>query len=430
MTTLAPRFERRPVAANAVALLLAYAIPRGFVFASAVVAARVLGVDGFGGYGTAAALAVVASIIATLGMQPLLVREIARDPAAAPGWIAAAHRIKAFAVAAMVALLVVVTALSSLPPAVGAAAFMLAAAYAVGAFADNLSAYFQGMERMHVWTEASALLGFVTGVGGLLAVLATRSLLVFCVAPILGQIAALGWLLWRAPAGVRRPSPVPGSHTAVLLRALVPFAVAFIATTIFYRADVLILAHARPQSDVGIYTAARRFLDVGQAVALAGAGAAYPRLARSTARSGRRQVEGLGTVAMMAVPAAGLLFVLRAPLVRLLFGPAYGAAAPLLALLAPALVPLAVNMYCLSAFAAADRAADAARNWAGAAILVVILDLWLIPLYGPLGAALASLAAETALAASFLLSLRQGRVAARMPGGTAVRGNTGEVEAA
>jgi O-antigen/teichoic acid export membrane protein len=294
----APR--RRLLAANGAALVLAYAIPRAFTLLSAVVAARVLGAAVFGWYATAGAVAVVASILATAGMQPLLVREVARDPRSAPRLIGAAHAAKGALLLVMGAALAL-TPLLRLPAPVLLAAAILGVGYGIGAFVENLAAYFQGVERMHVWTQASAAQGVVTGGAGVVLVILTRDLLWLCAAPALGQAAALGWLLRRAPAAVRRP-PLPSrAELASLFRRLAPFAAAFVATTVFYRVDVLLLSHWRAPREVGLYSAAYRFLDVAQAVALAGAGALLPHLSR---RGGVRAADARRFVVCTAAAAA------------------------------------------------------------------------------------------------------------------------------
>src|SRR5690606_41390840 len=99
----------RRVLHNALSLLLAYVLPRLFMLGSVVVAARVLGAAQFGAYSTAAAFAVVLSIVATLGMTPLLVREIARMPERAPELLAAAHAVKTASNVLMLALLLVLS---------------------------------------------------------------------------------------------------------------------------------------------------------------------------------------------------------------------------------------------------------------------------------------------------------------------------------
>ncbi|HET7321115.1 MAG TPA: oligosaccharide flippase family protein, partial [Longimicrobiaceae bacterium] len=292
--------QRRVVVANTTALVLAYAIPRAFTFLSAVVAARVLGPERFGYYATAAAVAVVASIAATLGMQPLLVREIARSPERAPGLVAAAHAAKLGLVLLMAGVLAAAP-LAGFHGVILAAAALLGMGYAVGAFVENLAAYFQGVERMHVWTQASALMGVVTGATGIALVLLTRSVLWLCAAPALGQMAALGWLLHRAPARVRRPLLPSAAEVTVLLRRLAPFAAAFLGTTVFYRVDILLLSRLRGAAEVGIYGAAYRFLDVVQALALAGGGALLPMLAR------RRGAQGAGAARLLARGAAAAI---------------------------------------------------------------------------------------------------------------------------
>ena len=393
---------RHPVAANAVALFLAYVLPRSCTFAAGIVAARVLGLEGFGAYGTAAALAVMASIIATLGMQPLLVREITREPGSAPALIGAAHGVKLVTIGMMSAALIALATIGALPHRVFAASLLLGAAYGVGALVENLSAYFQAVERMYIWTQASSLYGLVSGGLGILLMALTRDLLAFCVAPLVGQLAALAWLLARAPAAVRRPLPPSRYAARRLLRQLAPFAVAFIATTVYYRGDVLLLAHLRSQADVGTYMAARRFLDVAQALAMAAAGAAYPRLSRGGTGRERSTRIGLDIALLACVPAAALLFLLREPLVHVLYGADYAGAVPVLALLAPALAPLALNMFCLAALSAADDAGTAARLWLGAVVVNLGLNALLIPRHGAAGAAAASLASETLLAVGFL----------------------------
>ncbi len=437
-----PHAERRLVLTNGVALVLAYALPRVFTFAAGVVAARVLGVAGYGGYTTAAALAVVASIAATLGMQPLLVREVAREPARAPGLIAAAHLLKVGAVLLMALALGTGALLLRLPPPVTSAMLLLGLAYGIGAWVENLSAYFQGVERMHVWTQASALLGVVGGVAGVTLVLGTGSLVWFCVAPVLGQLAALTWLLRSAPASVRRPPRPSPRDVLALLRPLGFFAAAFVATTLYYRADILLLAHWRPSWEVGIYGAAYKLLDIAQALALAGAGAVMPRLARAHRRdrpgsdrgtdSGTGRGTGTGTTSgatsgtgtsaagralglaiAIAVPAAGVLFLVRGPLVRLLYGPSYEAAGPVLAWLAPAVAPLAVSMVALSALGAAEGMGAAAALYLAATFGNVALNVVLIPRYGPVGAAAAMLVSETLLAVGLV------RAAARRGGSPA-----------
>jgi len=94
----------RRLIANGIALLFAWLLPRFATAISVIVAARVLGAARFGVWGTAAAYAVILSIAATLGMQPLLVREMVRAPERTGALLGAADRVKAGALVVMLLL--------------------------------------------------------------------------------------------------------------------------------------------------------------------------------------------------------------------------------------------------------------------------------------------------------------------------------------
>ncbi|HLB35060.1 MAG TPA: oligosaccharide flippase family protein [Gemmatimonadales bacterium] len=400
----------RPVARNAAALFLAYALPRGLTFLAAIVAARTLGTSDFGAYGTAGAFAVVLSIVATLGMIPLLVREFAQHPGRAPSLMRVAHWVKTASNAVMLAALIVLVRLLGYSGEVQGAALLLAIAYAIGAYGENLAAYFQATERMHVWTQASALYGLVTGLVGGVLVVTTSSLVLFSAAPILGQAAALGWLLARLPGPVRRGAPASWGDLRRLLHSLAPFAVSFVVLTVYAKLDVLLLAHWWPASEVGLYTAAYKFVDITRALATVGAAAVYPRLSRAGAAQGDDvRLAGarlLELALLVAVPVAALLWTLRAPVVGLAFGAAYTGSVPVLALLAAVLPALTANVVALYVLAAARAMRWVALLYGATLAINLGLNLWFIPVRGAEGAALAMLLSEWGLAVGALATAR------------------------
>lgn len=415
----------RQILANALSLLLAYLLPRVCMFGAVVVAARVLGAREFGAYGTAAAYAVILSILATLGMMPLLIRDMARSPERAPAIIRAAHLVKTASNALMlVAVVAIARWLFQYPDSVVIASLLLGISYAIGAYAENLAAYFQAVERMQVWTQASAVFGIVTGALGTILVLATSSVVWFCFASVVGQAAALTWLLVRTPAPVRFGGRTSKADVERLLRALLPFAAAFVALTIYYKMDVLLLARWRTQAEVGIYAAAYKFVDIAQALALVAMAAVYPRLSRLAPQTGReRRGRGAGEakaggdgqwaaarvielMMLAAVPVAAVLWLVRAPLIHGLYGPAYAASAPVLAILAPVIAPLALNILAGFVFGAAGKMLPVAAAYGLSVLVNVGLNAVLIPRFGPEGAALAMLASESALVVLLLAMLR------------------------
>ena len=417
----------RRVLVSTLHLLLAYLLPRVATFAAAVIAARAVGVAAFGAYGTAAALAVILSIAATLGMMQLLVRELAQEPHRAATLVGAANVAKAGSSLAMLVMLAVLAGpVLGYPADVVAAALLLGLGYAVGAYAENLGAYFQSIERMDVWMQAQAVFGIVAGSVGIALVLATRSIVWFSAAPLVGQIGALAWLLVRAPRPVRTAWRAPQPEVLRLLRSLMPFAAAFIVLTAYYKVDILLLEWLRGEGQAGLYAAAYKFVDIGQALALVVATAVYPGLARRAGnpdqRGGRSPRPGgvrspdraatrvVELVLLAGVPAAAVLWLLSGPVMATLFGAGYAGATPVLSLLAPVLPLMAVNAVGLFILAAARRMAVVAGLYAAALVLNLGLNAALIPELGARGAALAMLGSELALAGGTLGILYRGPV--------------------
>lgn len=399
----------RQLFANAGWLLLAYVLPRVFTFGAVVVAARILGTHDFGAYGTAAAFAVILSILSTLGMSPMLIREIARAPARAAELLTAAHVVKVVTSIVMLGALWLLAARLHYPPMVLHAAMLLGIGYAIGAFAENYAAYFQALEQMQVWMQASAVFGLLSGLAGTLLVVMTRSMVWFSAAFAVGQAACLIWLVLRSPASARF-ARVEMRVVTGLLKQLAPFAAAFVALTIYYKVDVLLLARFRSAEDVGEYSAAYKFIDILQALAIVAASAVYPRLARTAPRGAERngwtgsRVAELMLVA--TVPVGALLWLVRLPLIHFMYGSAYHGSTLALAFLAPAIPALALNILAGYLFGATGRMELIAVFYVACAAVKLTLDWFLIPRFGAAGAAAAMLIAETILAVSLMSALR------------------------
>ena len=408
----------RRTAANAASLVAAYVIGRGLAFVAVVVAARAVGAEAFGTYGAAAALAVVLSLVSTLGMVPLLVREMARAPEDASRWLAASDRVKHGSnLLMMTGLALVGGPLFGWSSQALGSALLLGAGYALGSYVENRLAWSRAVERMTLVTSTTAIFGLVTGTLGVVVIWATGSVLAFCAAPVVGQAAALAWAGGQVPARVRGGKVVAGDVSR-LVRAVGPFAAAFVALTMFYKVDVLVLDRLRSREDVGLYSAAYRFVDLAHALTLAGVGAVYPALVRHTERGGGApgRIGGrAGELALLvSAPAAAALWLARRSAMVGLFGSDFAAAVPTLAALAPAIPPLAFNLYAGHLFGAAGRMRWMAALYGMATVLKLGLDVWLIPTYGALGAGLAALVAEVGLATGFWVAL--GHVLGAAPG--------------
>jgi O-antigen/teichoic acid export membrane protein len=183
-----------------------------------------------------------------------------------------------------------------------------------------------------------------------------------------------------------------GARFGVLWRFSRWIAVAAVASTIFLSLDVVLLGHFRPAAEVGLYGAALALLAKFEVVQNAVLTSAFPEACRYRAKADLRayvlrtlRLTGLATLGFL------LLLPLAGPLFAIFYGTAYaGAALPFVILLLGFAVglnaqPAAFVLYPL------ERVRYIAAGDVLQLVIFTAIALWLIPLYGALGAALAVL---------------------------------------
>lgn len=186
-----------------------------------------------------------------------------------------------------------------------------------------------------------------------------------------------------------------------LIRSAVPYGLILIFFEIMTSVDTTILSKMRPPADVGFYGAAVRVANVLTYVPLMVATAMFPTAARvfhQSPESARELFFGvIRAMTLIGVPMAVGNTLLTQPVIDLLYGYSYHEAAnPLLVL------GWAAGVYCLSTpmvllLNAIDRQKYATGVVGIAALANVVLNILLIPFWGPTGAAIATLIAQIAI---------------------------------
>ncbi|MHB8464574.1 MAG: oligosaccharide flippase family protein [Acidimicrobiales bacterium] len=215
----------------------------------------------------------------------------------------------------------------------------------------------------------------------------------------LGTLVASLSLLWFAWPRDRRgtglwPASGPSPSTMPLravMRLGLPFALSAALSTIYFQADGAILASAASRHDIGLYRAAYGFIFAAVAVPVAlNADVLRSSVYRAMERPGSlwRTAIRFGIVnAALGVGAALVLRELAHPLMRNLLGPAFVPAAPLLAVLALAMIPHYLNSWAGNLLIAIGFVRHVVVVQGGLAAVNVIGNLIAIPRYGPRGAA-------------------------------------------
>ncbi|MFI6926507.1 lipopolysaccharide biosynthesis protein [Nonomuraea spiralis] len=198
-------------------------------------------------------------------------------------------------------------------------------------------------------------------------------------------VLALAGLPGRAP----RTPYLPGTGRD-LWRYTAPRSVAGAIQAVFQRLDIVIVAWLAGPAQAAVYTAATRFRVVGQLANQGLAQAVQERLVRALADGelGRaRELYQATTIWLVLLTwPVWLGYAVLAPWLLRVFGPAYGAAAPIALVLAGTmLVATACGMVDV-VLTAAGHTLTSLLNLLAAITCTVALDLVLIPSHGALGA--------------------------------------------
>ncbi len=378
-------------------LLLARVLTYALALVNSIVVARSLGVDRLGAYSYALGIAALFSLLPNMGLSTVVTRTIAQDPEAGASAVRGAVRIQGLVAGAV---LVVIPAFAALLPEQPVAITWVALA-AVQLAIGTLSWPYLAVLGGHARYDRVAVAELLSGIGGsgslIVAALVSGSVAGFLTAHVMG--AALAVVVARSAAAPFLPRrQTPRRPLASLLRESIPFGVTAAVQSFYTRVDILLLGQMAPTSTVGLYSAAYKPITLMAYFGATGAGPLFPVLAQWSGTGPlvpfERAVRGLAVVA----PALALgLSGLAQPLLSLLYGRDFAAAAPALVVLAWSAV---ANWY-YAPFAIALQARGRERWWLAGLLggfgLNAAVNLWAIPRWGASGAASATLASEAAL---------------------------------
>ena len=362
---------------------------------------RYLGADGLGLLGFTQSLVGLAAVAGELGLESIVVRDLVRRPGDAPAILgtAAGLRLAGSAIALLVSLAAATLARPG-DPGVRALTLLFASV-----------TFFQAMDVVAWWFQSRAAFPpFIAARGA--AFVVASALKVACLlghAPLVVLAAAIALEGWLAALGLLLAYRLQGVSLARwrfrpgLARELIgdswPLILNSVAIVFAARTDQVMLTLMRGEAENGIYAAAQRLSEILYFIPVALAAAANPGLlqlhsedrARYTRRLGRLFRVLLWTAIGLALP----LSLFAGPVTRLLFGRAFDASAPVLALHLWAAPALFLGVAQTNWFIAEGRQRELMARSVVAAVVNIALNAVLIPPLGARGSALATLLAYT-----------------------------------
>jgi len=359
--------------------------------------ARYLGPEKYGWLSYATAVVGTVTSFTTLGVNAVVVRELAKTPADTDRWMGAAFFLKAAGAAAGFLICVGVAWLQPAPSASTRPLIVIVALGMLFQTLDVIDLLFQarGDSRVSAWVRIAACVlasllkaGLILGGAGLPALAAAGVLeIAFCGA---------GWFWAARRSGLRAGHwPVEFGRVRGLLHESWPLALSGLAVYTQAYADQLVIAHDLGGEELGQYAVAMRLISTFAFVPMVVYTVASPEITRAKRDNPvlyrKRMYDLYRLMNLLFLATAIPIFLGGTFAVKLLFGAAYGPASGLLPWLAFRLLftnfgvarSVFITNEGLFRFGLVTAVAGAVTN--------IALNLWLVPAWGARGAIASSL---------------------------------------
>ena len=405
--------NRRNALRNVFVKAASVPIEKACRFVLFAVAARALGEAGFGRF-QFAETAMALSVFATeLGLGIWTTRALARHPESARAIVGTGLWLRSGLLLPYLALVAIEAGLAA-PGPLRAVMLALGGAAAAGIVVDYCNAVFRGYERLRDEARLNVVRAALITATGLSALWWKHSVVALSAGILVGTFLAAVYGLALLRARYRLPTLLQrGTFDRDLartaLREALPLWLATLMSLVYFKGDTVLLRWLTNDATVGAYAAAFKIFEGTMIVPSVLLAAFFPVLVRagqSDHRERRRTELELGALLLgLGALVGAILYATAGSVLRLMFGPAFSDATHALRVLCAAMPILFFN-FGLTHFLIARHLER--RNLMFAAIMVILnlaANLWLIPRFGGVGAAWATLVTEIALTVCCLLTL-------------------------
>jgi len=369
--------------------------------------ARYLGPEQFGLLSFATAFVGLFGAIAGLGLQGIVVRDIVRDPSSKEETLGTAAMLQF--VGGLIAYGLILGTIFWLRPDDTLAKVLVAILGSMMLFkASEVVVYWfesQVLSKYTVWVQNSSFLVFAAIKVGLL--LNDAPLIAFASAMMAEALMVA--LLLGVMLGLRGPRlhhlRITLGRAKSLLKDSWPLLLSGIAIVIYMKIDQIMLGQMVGDEAVGIYSAAVRISEVWYFIPMMIVASVFPAILEAKKRSEELYCQRLqrlyDLMVWLSIGVALPMTFLSTPIVVLLFGEAYAASGTVLAIHIWAAVFVFLGVASSKWFLAENRQILSLQRTMLGALVNVILNILLIPAYGPVGAAIATVAAQFSVGVIF-----------------------------
>lgn len=368
--------------------------------------ARYLGVQQFGVFNYATAFVALFSTLSTLGLDGIVVRSIVREPEKRAEILGTAFWLKLFG--GVAALVLAVSSIIAVRHDDQLTISLVAILSSVGIFQafDTIDLWFQSQVQSKYTVIAKNTAFVITALVKVALISFHAPLIAFAWAG-LGEVS-LGTIGLIISYRVRGYSPWLWPWSSQLAKTLLkeswPLILSGVTIMIYMRIDQIMLGQMIGDKAVGLYSAATRISEVWYFIPMAMASSVSPAIyaAKEVSESlyYRRIEQFLRLLSWLSIVLAVPMSFLSGTIITVLFGKSYEASASILAIHIWASLFVFMGVGTSSWFIAEGLTQFALRRTIIGAITNVFLNIFLIPAYGGVGAAIATVISQAF--ASFL----------------------------
>ncbi|AEF97064.1 flippase [Methanotorris igneus] len=391
------------IAKNTGILFVSNIISKFFGFVYTVYMARYLGAEGFGILSFALAFTGMFGIIADFGLQPLTVREVARNPELTGKYLGNIAVIKSILGIITFILIVLTINLMNYPAETVYVVYLVAFYVLIGSFNNMFYSIYQAHEKMEYVGIGNILNSSLMLLGVFTAMYLGFNVEGFAYIYLISGIGVLLYnicvTLWKF---VKPKIEIDLKFWKELLKEAWPFALSGFFITVYYWIDSVMLSYMVGNLVVGWYNAAYRIILVFLFIPIIVNAAIYPIMSRYYITSNKSLKiiceKYFKIMLTIGLPLGILITVFAEEVVLSIFGQDYHGTIIALKILIWGLVSIFANAPFVKLFESINRQSLVTKVTGFAMVMNIILNILLIPKFSYIGASITTLVTEFTIA--------------------------------
>ncbi|ACS91096.1 flippase [Thermococcus sibiricus] len=402
------------IAKNMAVLFVARVVSMLLGFFYVMYTARYLGPANYGILSFALALTGIFGVIANFGLDPLTVREVARDKSLARKYLANGIVLKLLFGTLTFLIVSLVVNLLGYPEITIKVVYIITISIIIGGINNLFSSIYQAFERMEFMSIGQILQSALFLAFAITAIKLGLNVVHFAMIYLIVNLIVLGYhVVITALKFLRLKIEVDLGFWKSVVREAWPFLGMNVAIMIYFRTDTIMLSKLVGDTAVGIYNAAYKIADLSLLVPSIGVSVVFPVFSRSF-KNNLTYFKFLSNLLIksacyIALPMAIIVTLFSNKIILVIFGQDYLNSISVLEILIWTSAVKYVSMFQGNIMVVINKQKFTFKVTVIMAILNIILNLVLISRYSYVGAAFATLITEiTGLTIGFVFMSRWG----------------------